>query len=302
MQLTNKEVRIENTSLCNAACTICPRDKMTRRKCSMPNGHFEYLVDQAKDLGAESISVFGYGEPLLDKGIEHKIAYCTSKGLQTFITTNGSLLGTDISTKLLSAGLSKIRWSVHGLYKTYDKVHRKLRFEDTLRNIQNFIAKNNTRFSHSCTTAISVIPMHGESLKYIKSFWEDAVDELEVWKPHGWGGAAKYRQETIRRRQTCGRHNNGPVQIQADGKVIPCCFLTNAEVVLGDTYKNTIEEILHSDKYEKFRQCHRNGSLSGLPCESCDQLYVLAKSPLLYSNVDETCSIGKTSSTKFSLE
>jgi radical SAM protein with 4Fe4S-binding SPASM domain len=268
----------------------------------MPNKHFEYLVDQAKGLGAETISIFGYGEPLLDKGIEHKVAYCTDNGLQTFITTNGSLLNTEMASKLLKAGLGKIRLSVHGLYKTYDLVHRGLKFESVLRNIQNFLAFNNARFNHSCRVAMTVIPMHRESIKYIRGFWEEAVDELEIWRPHGWGGAKSFREPTEERKATCGRHKKGPVQIQADGRVIPCCFLTNAEVVLGDTYKNTIEEILKGGKYRKFRQRHDSGDLSGLPCETCDQLFVMAKSPLLYSNVDESCSIGKTSSTKFSLE
>jgi len=244
----------------------------------MPNGHFDYLVDQAKDLGATTISIFGYGEPLLDKGIVHKVAYCTDKGLQTFITTNGSLLNTEMATKLLGAGLSHLRLSAHGLYNTYDKVHKKLKFEVVIRNMQNFLAKNTVRFRNQCRVAVSVIPMHGESLGYIKEFWEDAVDELEVWKPHNWAGGRKYREPTTERKQTCGRHKKGPVQIQADGKVIPCCFLTDAEIVLGDTYKNTIEEILRGVDYWKFRQCHEIGFLNALPCHTCDQLNIGAVS------------------------
>ena len=301
MILTNKEVRIENTNLCNAACTICPRDKMTRKKCTMPNKHFEYLVDQAKNLGAGTISIFGYGEPLLDLDIAHKVAYCADKGLETFITTNGSLLDTEVATNLLSAGISKIRLSAHGLYSTYDKVHGKLKFESTLRNIQNFIAKNHIRFNHQCKVAMSVIPMNGELIEHIREFWEDSVDELEVWRPHNWTDGREYRKASKERKETCGRPYNGPVQINADGKMMVCCFDYDAKMVVGDTYKNTIDEILHSHKFWQIRQYHNYGALSKLPCATCDQLNI-GDSPLLYSNVDETCSIGKTSSTKFSLE
>jgi radical SAM protein with 4Fe4S-binding SPASM domain len=298
MQLNNPEVRIENTNLCNASCIICPRDAMTRKKVTMPNRHFNYLVDQAVGLGAKSISIFGFGEPLLDRGIINKVAYCTKKGLDTFITTNASLLNTEMQTLLLKAGLKKIRFSVHGVYKNYDRVHQKLRFEDTIRNIQNFLTKNIVRFKKQCTTAVSVIPMNSEELDDIVRFWQNGVDELEVWKPHGWGGAKDFRHISKKRRKTCGRHTKGPIQIQADGDVIPCCFLTNAEVVLGNTYVTTLKDIINGRKYDMFRACHKKGAL---PCVTCDQLNT-GDSPLLYSTLDKSCSIGRTSSTKFNLE
>jgi sulfatase maturation enzyme AslB (radical SAM superfamily) len=301
MQLTNKEVRIENSSICNAACTICPREKMTRKKCTMPNGHFDYLVDQAKELGADTISIFGYGEPLLDQGVVNKVAYCNRKGLKTFITTNGSLLNTNMATWLLEAGLDKIRLSVHGMFDDYERVHIGLKFYPVMRNIQNFIAKNNTRFGHQCTTALSVIPMGGESVEYIREVWEDAFDELEIWKPHNWTDGRHYRYATKERKKTCGRPSKGPIQINADGKMMVCCFDYDAKMTVGDTYKNSIEEIVKGHDFWRIRKYHEYGLLSKLPCSTCDQLFV-GDNPLLYSNVDETCSTGKTSSTKFSLE
>jgi sulfatase maturation enzyme AslB (radical SAM superfamily) len=266
----------------------------------MPNGHFDYLIDQAKELGADTISIFGYGEPLLDKGIVNKIAYCTRKGLQTFITTNGSLLNTNMTTWLLNAGLSKIRLSIHGVYDDYENVHKGLKFAPVMRNIQNFIAKNDVRFGHQCRTAMSVIPMHGESVEYIREVWEGAFDELEIWKPHNWTDGREYRKRTKERMKTCGRPHRGPVQINADGKMMVCCFDYDAKMTVGDTYKTTIEKILKGHKFWVVRQNHQYGTLSKLPCSTCDQLFV-GDNPLLYSNVDETCSTGKTSSTKFNL-
>jgi MoaA/NifB/PqqE/SkfB family radical SAM enzyme len=267
---------------------------MTRAKIYMPIGHFQYLVDQAKDLGAELISVFGYGEPLLDKYIIKRIQYCTDKGLDTFITSNGSLLKLDLSKALLDAGLKHIRFSVHGFYENYEAVHRGLKYEVVLRNIQNFKAMSK---NYDCRVSITVIPMANEDLEHIKDFWKGY--ELEIWKPHGWAGGRDYRT-LARKKRTCGRPENGPVQIQADGKVIPCCFLTNAEIILGDTYKDTIEDILKGVSYEALRDCHRKGFLKGLVCEKCDQLN--EDQPLLYSTIDPECKPGKTSSAKFELE
>ncbi len=98
MKLINPEVRIETTNLCNAKCIMCPRDELTRPKASMSYEHCKNLIDQADTLGAELISLFGYGEPLIDTSLGAKIRYCTQLGLKTFITTNASLLESPLRT------------------------------------------------------------------------------------------------------------------------------------------------------------------------------------------------------------
>jgi len=268
---------------------------MTRPRTVMEYDHFTYLVNQAHDMGAELISPFGFGEPLIDKGIARKIEFCTKKGLDTFLTSNGSLLDVDTARDLYNAGLTHIRFSAHGIYGNYEKVHRGLKFMKFMRNVFNFIS---VRRESPCKIDVTVMPMNGESIEEILDFWEGRVDDIEIWKPHGWGGAKDYR-DGERKLTTCGRPKVGPIQIQADGKVIPCCFLTNGEIILGDTYVDSIEDILRGEKYRELRRKHEAGDLTGLPCETCDQLMIQETSPLLYSSIDK--EINKTSSTKFSL-
>lgn len=304
MTLINPEIRIENTVKCQAACSMCPRDKLTRPIVTMPQGHFEQLISQAVELGARTVGVFGFGEPLMDKQIVDKVEYCFRRGLDTFITTNAGLLTDDLGAMLLGAELSHIRFSIHGLFaQDYHKVHRGLDFTKVLRNVHNFIRLNEKRFINRCKVSVVVVPMANESVEFIRDFWEYRVDWLEIWRPHSWGGAKEYRELTKERKITCGRPHRGPIQIQADGTVIPCCFLTNSEMVLGDTYKNTIQEILNGDNYTRLRKAHEIGDMTGLPCAKCDQLNVNAGyNPLLYSNRDERRTIGSTSSIKFNLE
>lgn len=295
------EVRIENCSACNAWCTICPREKMTRPACIMPYSHFIRLVDQAKELGANAISIFGYGEPLLDKGIVKKIKYCTKKKLQSFITTNASLLDNELIYDLIDAGLTDIRFSAHGFVtKNYEAVHRGLKWERVRRNIFNFIASNKKKHNR-VKTHISVIPMNGESIEDIRHFWEDHVVYLEIWRPHNWAYGRKYRN-TMPRKQTCGRPLSGPVQINADGNIMVCCFDFDGRMIIGNTYDASIREILvTSDTLNTIQECHRMGIFGDLPCETCDQLNMEDENPLLYSNRDEAMEIGKTSTMKFKL-
>lgn len=302
MKLINPEVRIENTNLCNADCTICSHNSMKRPKGTMETAFFEKLVRQAKDLGAKTISPFGFGEPLIDKNLEGKIAICDELGLYTFITTNGSLCTWDRIYDLFSCGLNHLRFSVHGLTKQdYENVHRGLKFNHVMTNIlSTFYIKK--YFPH-VEISISVIPMHGESIGEIRQFWEheEAVDYLEIWRPHNWSSKKNYRKRALARKHTCNRPTRGPLQIQWDGKVIPCCFLIDAELVLGDTHKSTLEEILKGQPYKELRERHEIGDLKGLPCEHCDQLNIEEISPLLYSNRDEEKRIDCTSSMKFKI-
>ena len=301
MKLRNPEVRIENTSLCNGKCTICPREKMTRPKVTMPTRHFYNLVDQAVELGAETISVFGYGEPLVDRDTWLKALYCKDKKLKTFITTNATLLDDYMARKLLEAEVDLIRFSMHGIYvNDYNKVHKGLDYRDAMQNIFRFLVLNDNGFKHVTKTSIIAIPMNGDSINNIRKFWEPLVDYLEIWKPHNWAGGRNFRK-VDRKRKTCGRPHSGPIQINADGKVMVCCFDTDATMTVGDTYKDFLEDIIKGDKFNEIRRKHTEGDLTGLICEHCDQLNIEEASPLLYSNRDEGCNINRTSSTKFNL-
>lgn len=300
MKLLNTEVRIENTNRCNANCTVCTRDSFTRPLITMSNHKFRKLVSQVKGIGAETISVFGFGEPLLDTGLVDKIQFCTDSGLETFITTNSSLLGARHSEKIIKAGLSHIRFSAHGLYENYNKVHRGINFHTFLRNTMNFIKMS----KGVVTISVSVIPIHGESIDEFVEFWKPGklIDYLEVWKPHNWTDSKGFRDKAKQRKKTCGRPFNGPLQIQADGTVIVCCFDYNGTMIVGDTNKESIKSILKGARLEAIREKHRAGKLDGLPCETCDQLNVSDENPLLYSNRDPERKINCTSSTKFTLK
>jgi len=299
MKLINPEVRIENTSKCNAHCAYCPREKMTRPKVTMPMGHFKKMVNQAKELGAETISIFGYGEPLMDKALADKVEYCTHQGLDTFITTNGSLLFGDETMALLTAGLKHIRFSVHGFYGEYNQIHKRLDYNLVIRNIFNFVAMNK-KFGN-CKISVTVIPQSTLKLKTIVEFWEPYCEWLEIWKPHNWTDGRSYRK-IERKKKTCNRPFTGPVQINADGKMMVCCFDYDAKLTVGDTHEESIENILKGEKYNAIRRKHESGDLKGLICESCDQLNEEEVSPLLYSSRDSNMEIGRTSSTKFKLK
>ncbi len=301
-KLDHPEVRIETTNLCNAACVMCPRDQMTRPKVTMPMEHFCYLVDQVDALGAKMVSCFGYGEPLMDPEIFDKIAYCTKHGLDTFITTNGSLLNAKVATNLFDSGLTHIRFSAHGLQReNYEKVHKNLHWGRFLMNFMAFRELNQRRNGNGCTTHITVMPILGEDTKELVKYWHGLADHLEVWQPHNWAGGRQFRTPDRQERVACRRAFSGPIQILADGKMVICCFDFDGQLEIGDTHRHTIERILTGPSLKWLQEKHETDDLGGLICEECDQRFIYDTSPLIFSNEQKGKGLNKTSITKFDL-
>lgn len=299
MKLINPEVRIETTNRCNANCVMCARDKMTRPKGTMTTRTFNKLAIQARDLGANLVSLFGFGEPLLDKELKFRIRLCKTFGMDTFITTNGSLCTWEKMFELFSAGLTHIRFSVHGKNGEYERIQHGLKYDTAMTNIFSALHLRDKLFPDR-KISVTVTPMNGDSIEQLREWELIGVDWLEIWRAHNWGTVKRYRPKTEKQRR-CFRPLVGPLQIQWDGNIIPCCFLTNAEIVLGNAHKQTLEEILKGKPYEEFRQRHEEGNLEGLPCYDCDQRNIEHENPLLYSNRDKERKINTTSSMKFEL-
>lgn len=299
-KLINPEVRIEVTNNCNAHCVYCPREKLTRKREFMDMYSFIDVVVQAKELGAELVSLFGFGESLLHKELPEMVSFCTRNFLKTFLTTNGSLLTPDNIFALCDAGLNDIRISIHSIHpEGYRNIHRGLSWNDAMTNTFNLIAVRNKR-GYPINIHITSIPEEGYNIDKIVKFWSPYNVFLEIWRPHNWGGARDYRQIKGERLSTCGRPFNGPVQVQVDGTIIPCCFLTNSELVMGDLKLDNMAYILNNEAYRRLRHQHSKNELV-FPCSECDQLNDNGFSPLLWSNRDPECATGRLSTSKFRL-
>ena len=299
-KLLNPEVRIETTNRCNASCSMCAHGRMTRPKGTMEIIFFDELIEQAKELGAKLISPFGFGEPLLDKRLVNKIRICSGSNLDTFITTNGSFCTWKESYALFAAGLTHIRFSVHATTEdNYENVHRGLKHDAVMTNIFATILLRD-KFFPDIKISITAISMYEQTIRNFRHWELVGIDWLEVWRPHNWATKKQFRHQTKIKRK-CFRPVKGPLQIQWDGKVIPCCFITDAEIVLGNAHEQTLKKILEGKAYSEFRERHDKGDLEGLPCYDCDQRNEEQENPLLYSSRDKERKLNCTSSMKFLL-
>ncbi len=290
-RLRHPEVRYEVTDHCNADCVMCPRDvhKLGRPHGIMDVERYKTSIDEVVELGCKQVVLTGFGEPMIDKTLEKKVAYANSKGLRTYIISNASLLTRRRSQALIKAGLDELRLSYYGMKKeTYERVMVGLNFEVTMDNLLSFLEIRKELGSKRPRLEINwlVLPENEEDTEWFQEFWEPRADAIEIWKPHNFGDGRSYREryEEISIKQTCGRPENGPLQIQWDGEVIPCCYDYNNQIVLGNAFQQPVLEVLNGEKYRLLRLAHQEKKFAMFPyCDQCDQLLPHADA-LIYTN------------------
>jgi radical SAM protein with 4Fe4S-binding SPASM domain len=273
-----QEVRIENTNMCNARCVMCPREKLTRLKGIMPLEFFKKLIDQCVELNVKMVHVHGFGEPLLDKNIFEKIKYAKEKGLTTYMVTNASLLNEKNSIKLIESGLDAMNITFSGITKEiYESVHVNLSFETTFNNVNRFFKikrEMGAKFPRAGVKFMEMKETTHEKEKFIE-YWNPIANDLIISPCHNYGSGREYVNVGKNlKRESCGRifflH---AFQILWDGRIVPCCFDFNGEIILGDTNVDSLIDIWNGEDFVKFRDAHEKGEFYKYPyCDKCEQL------------------------------
>ena len=290
-RLKHPEVRYEVTDHCNAACIMCPRDKHEkgREHGIMDLELYKKSIDEVVKLGCRKIVLTGFGEPLVDVTLEDKIRYAKGYGLNTYIISNASILTEKRCRSLIESGLDEMRISFYGMKKeSYETVMRKLNFERTWAGLHMLMDLRKALGSKKPKLEISwlVLEENKDDTEAFKAYWEPRIDAIEIWKPHNFGDGRSYRDrhtDPVLKR-TCGRPENGPLQIQWNGEVIPCCYDYNNQIILGNAFQEPVLDILNGAKYRLLRVAHREGKFGLFPyCNQCDQLLPHADA-LVYTN------------------
>jgi len=267
------EIRIETSTICNAKCVFCPTSSRLREIMDLDIFKF-YLDKSLNELGDQitQISFSGFGEIFTDKGIIDKVRYASSKKLDIHILSNGSLITKNDIDNLYDISIKDIRFSLHTTNSdNYSKIMNfKFKFDDIMK-IVNYAIEYKSENTEVIITANIVEENKDDVDNLIKEFGDRCV--LEIWYPHNWIYGKKYRSGKISKK-TCGRPFNGPIQIQINGDVIPCCFDYDNKLVLGNLKTNTLTEIFSDYIFINLYNHHKNGtcSRSDLLCKNCDQL------------------------------
>jgi radical SAM protein with 4Fe4S-binding SPASM domain len=261
-------VQIEATNLCNAKCTFCPRDDMKRPQGFMDMALYQKIVDQCAGLGIRHVRMHNYGEAFLDKRLPEKIAYAKQRGIaEVGVITNGSVLGPEVARAVIEAGLDAINISLDAAGReTFESTRLGLKYDRVMANLEGFISIRRDLGRRRPKLILSFVRQgdSAEEQAFIDR-WSAVADKIHITEPHNWAGTLDQVSSV---RFPCYRQWLS-FTVLWDGRVSLCCADFDGRVVLGDLRTQTIEQIWHSEAYQRTRREHLT---SGGPeiCRSCN--------------------------------
>ncbi len=177
--------------VCNAGCPNCPYNNSEIRETYkdamiMSDEVFRRLADEAGPHGS-LLRLSGGGEPMLHpKAVEH-ILYAKGKGCRIGLITNGSRFNEENLTRLISAGIDAIEFSVDaGDAETYAIVRANLDWERLNTSVRMAVDIRN-RLKSPTRIVTSVINQQGVDVDKAEAHWSAIVDKVQIRKFLTWG-------------------------------------------------------------------------------------------------------------------
>lgn len=272
-------LQFETSTSCQAACVMCPHDKMERvgtAKWSLIN---KLIHESAGKVS--SICPFLYQEPFLEPRLVAILTNIKQNNpqCQTVLYSNfNSVKTADIKTIIDYNLLDELHISFYGpTEELYKKYQPPLDRAQTVANIQAFYNYRQKQGKTKPKITLHVLNVpdilaeingYKDVIKYVD---ESAVVQFDTF--HGdipdMAGDQSKTFGAPYPRVPCQRLWNG-LNVHFDGSVVPCCLDYKNEHVMGNASTQTLEEIWSSPKFQAFRELHLAGQWDKIPmCRDC---------------------------------
>ena len=241
------KIYVEISNLCNLSCAFCPGTK--REKRTMAEGEFTSLLPKLRPY-TDYLYFHLMGEPLCHPKLGRFLELAHVSGFRVILTTNGTLLEKQQELLLNSPGLHKVNISLHA----FEANDLAVPFDEYLRRCCSF--------GKAAEGRILV------SYRLWNSGGADALNDrilaaLEQHFPHPWAEERRGTRIGDRIYLEHGDKFDWPdlsaadggehvfcyglrdqLGVLCDGTVVPCCLDHEGDIVLGNLFRQDMEEIL----------------------------------------------------------
>lgn len=280
---------IEITNTCNLNCDFCPKHHRQKRQLSAEE--FDLLTDKIQ--GKVSFLYFHLmGEPLLHPLLPEFITIARKKGFKTVLTSNGTLLHRAMN--LLDTLPHKIQLSLHS---------HESNARGELSEYMDEVMRFSTQAAERGTCIVLRLWNQGgrdreneEVMRLIERYvpkpWHERSDGfrlcdnlyLEFDRKFQWPDAEANKgnaiSETEEQKQAGNTSNKKPqlfckallkqIGVLVDGSLVPCCLDHNGDVVLGNLFRQSLEEILSSPRAQALMEGFKHHTASEPLCQHCE--------------------------------
>ncbi|MEE9198945.1 MAG: radical SAM/SPASM domain-containing protein [Dehalococcoidia bacterium] len=291
------EWEIDTTNICQLKCPLCHTglDNIRRVKGVMHFDTFRKTIDEIKDY-VVWLSLYSWGEPLLNKQIPRFISYAHRAKIATLISSNLSLpLSPEKVEDIIRSGLDVLIISLDGVtQEVYEQYRVKGKLSLVMDNIRLFVQKKRELGYKTPYLEWQFIVMKQnehqitEAERQAQKLGVDRIIFKEVDLPHGMGSeelARKWAPMSVNGYQeaqpwdkpynekgkTCWRLWRSAV-VNWDGGYAPCCYLTDAKHDFGNVKDQSIKSIWNNAHYTTARNLFKNGNMPQVEvgCLTCN--------------------------------
>ena len=288
---------IEITNTCNLDCHFCPKHHRKRRQLS--EEEFDLLTDRVR--GKVCFLYFHLmGEPLLHPLLPQFVTMAREKGFKTVLTSNGTLLHR--AMVLLDTLPYKIQLSLHS---------HESNARGELSEYMDQVMRFSTQAAGKGTCMVLRLWNQGgmdrenEEVmrlieKYVSKPWKERPDGfrlcdnlyLEFDRKFEWpggGGKAASDDSDGKQEESDGKLEASPskskqeyfckalikqIGVLSDGSLVPCCLDHDGDVILGNLFHQSLEEILASPRAQALVEGFRHHAATEPLCQSCESALV----------------------------
>lgn len=240
-----QQIYIEITNICNLHCSFCVDTNRMKEYMSIDN--FQEVINKIKDY-THSIYLHVKGEPLIHPNFEELLKILINTNLSVKITTNGTKLDKFGPLIINHPNIHKINISLQSALQLEKNQQQKY-----FKNLEEFL--KDVKNKHIYLRNWALDNKEDQILKeYLLKLYPQATftdNELFTRNIHyskqekfDWPSVNNLKQiDTI-----ClgGKNQLG---ILVDGSVVLCCLDNNGDTIIGNIFKDQMEDILNSELY-----------------------------------------------------
>lgn len=266
---------IEITNTCNLDCHFCPKHQRKRRQLSAEE--FDLLTDKVQ--GKVCFLYFHLmGEPLLHPLLPQFITMAREKGFKTVLTSNGTLLHRAMN--LLDTLPHKVQLSLHS-----HESNARGELSSYMEEVMNFATQAAAKGTCVVLRLWNQGGMDKENelvmdyiAEYVPRPWKERPDGfrlcdnlyLEFDRKFEWPSA----NASSAKREVFCKALLKQIGVLSDGSLVPCCLDHNGDVVLGNLFHQSLEEILSSPRAQAMIEGFQHHTATEALCQNCESALV----------------------------
>ncbi len=237
---------INITSKCNLKCKICRGQypELEKNPEEMSLSTFKTILSHLP-RSIETVLLSNLGEPLLHPEIFKIINTTARAGFRPILFTNGTLLTSEMCSKLLASPLYSISVSTETDSKNCQEVRgiNLFNLDITVRQLLQLRTETNSRVR----IALSLV-IHEANAKMLPQFlakWAGRVDDIKI-------SPVQLNQKNFRP-QACVEYWRGNLSVRPDGLVTPCCADFTGNLIIGNAIETNLLDIWKGNPMRKIR-------------------------------------------------